>query len=95
MDTTLRGFSDDSVDLLSENDLRNMKGQRVYVFYGDEIDEGVVKIKDGSVHIVNSFFDYYFIDGKPAQGASFKAFKNKEQARGMNPCKQPAMADSI
>jgi hypothetical protein len=50
--------------------------KRVFVFLNEhEIDEGIVKIKDGLVHIVSSFFDYYFINGKPSQGASFKAFE--------------------
>lgn len=76
MDTTATSFADASVNWLSEDDLKNMKGKRVFVVYDEEtIDEGVVKIKDGSVHIVNGFFDYYFIEGKPAQGASFKAFQ--------------------
>ena len=79
MNTTSVGFSEASVNWLSEEDLKNMKGKRVFVFYDEqEIDQGVIKIKDGSVHIVNSFFDYYFIDGKPSKGTSFKAFQYKE-----------------
>lgn len=76
MDKTSNGFSGASVNWLSEDELKTRKGKRVFVFFNEhEIDEGIVKIKDGLVHIVNNFFDYYFINGKPSQGASFKAFE--------------------
>lgn len=79
MSTAAESLSNASINWLSENDLKNMKGKRVFVFYDEqEIDEGIVKIKDGSIHIVNNFFDYYFIDGKPSKGASFKAFLYKD-----------------
>ena len=76
MYVTSKEFSDASINWLSEDDLKSRKGKWVFVFHEkQEIDEGIIKIKDGSVHIVNNFFDYHFIDGKPAQGASFKAFE--------------------